>query len=53
MKTNEWNLLKDHFDALVHSERVREESIEILFDGDVHRHFGELIARAGRHKTKP
>ena len=50
MKTNEWNLLKDHFDALVHSERVREESIEILFDGDVHRHFGALIARAGLTK---
>src|SRR5262249_45274709 len=27
-KTNEWNLLKDQFDALAHNEGAREDSME-------------------------
>ena len=45
-KTNEWKLLKDQFDALVHNEGVREDSLEQLLDGQICRRFGELIARA-------
>jgi len=43
-KTNEWNLLKDQFDALVHNEGAREDSLEQLLDGQIRRRFGELIA---------
>jgi hypothetical protein len=42
-KTNEWNLLKDHFDAQVH-ESVHEDSIEKLFDDQTRRRFGEWIS---------
>ena len=44
-KTNEWNLLKDQFDALVHDESVDADSIEIL-DAQFRRRFAELINRA-------
>jgi hypothetical protein len=40
LKTNEWNLLKDQFDALAYSESVREDSIEKLFDDQIRRRFG-------------
>ena len=36
-KTNEWNLLKDQFDALVHDESVREDSIEKFLDDQIRR----------------
>jgi hypothetical protein len=36
-KSNEWNLLKDQFDALVHDESVREDSIETSFDDQIRR----------------
>ena len=49
-KTNEWKLLKDQFDALVHNEGVREDSLEQLLDGQICRRFGELIARAVGHQ---
>ena len=49
-KTNEWNLLKDQFDALVQNEGVREDSLEQLLDGQIRRRFGELIAWAARHQ---
>jgi len=49
-KTNEWNLLKDQFDALVQNEGVREDSLEQLLDGQIRRRFGELIAWAAGHQ---
>ena len=45
-KTNEWNLLKDQFDALVHDESVDADSIEKILDAQFRRRFAELINRA-------
>ena len=45
-KTNEWNLLKDQFDALVHDENVSDDSIEKILDAQFRRRFVELINRA-------
>jgi len=43
-KTNERNLLKDEFDALVHKEGAHEDNFERFFDEGIYRRFGELIA---------
>ena len=51
-KTNEWNLLKDQFDALVHDESVREDSIEKFLDDQIRRRFGDWITRAAECKTR-
>lgn len=49
---NEWSLLKDRFDALVHDEGVREDSIEMILDDQIRRRFGEWIAQAVERQTK-
>ena len=51
-KTNEWNLLKDQFDALVHDENVSEDSIEKILDAQFRRRFGELINRAAERNSR-
>ena len=51
-KTNEWNLLKDQFDALVHSETEHEDSIEKFLDDQIRRRFGEWIVRATARKKQ-
>ena len=51
-KTNEWNLLKDQFDALVHDESVREDGIEKFFDYQIRRRFGQWITRTAERKTR-
>ena len=51
-KTNEWNLLKDRFDALVHNETGHEDTIEKVLDDQIRRRFGEWIARAAERATK-
>ncbi len=51
-KTNEWNLIKDQFDALMHNEIEREDSFEKFLDDQIRRRFGEWIARAAEHNTK-
>ena len=51
-KTNEWNLLKDQFDALMHNEIKREDSFEKFLDDQIRRRFGEWISRAVEPKTK-
>jgi hypothetical protein len=51
-KSNEWNLLKDQFDALVHDESVREDSIETFFDDQIRRRFGQWITRARERKNR-
>jgi len=50
-KTNEWSLLKDQFDVLVHDESVREDSIEKFLDDKIRRRFGDWITRAAERKT--
>jgi hypothetical protein len=45
-KTNEWNLLKQQFDALLHNDNVSADSIEEILDGEFRRRFAELIYRA-------
>jgi hypothetical protein len=45
-KTNEWNLLKQQFDALLHDENVSPDSIEEVLDVEFRRRFAELIYRA-------
>jgi hypothetical protein len=44
-KTNEWDLLKHQFEALVHDESVDPDSIEKVLDDQVSRRFAELINR--------
>ena len=51
MKTNEWYLLKEQVDALVHNEGVGDDSLEQSLDYQVHRRFGELIASSAGHQT--
>jgi len=51
-KTNEWSLLKDQFDALVHNETEHEDSIEKFLDDQIRRRFGEWIARATERGNK-
>jgi hypothetical protein len=51
LKTNEWNLLKNQFDALVQDESLDPGSVEKIFDTQFGRRFGELINRtADRQK---
>jgi hypothetical protein len=45
-KPNEWNSLKDQFDALIHDESVGADSIEKIFDVQFRRRFAELLNRA-------
>ena len=42
-KTNEWNLLKRQFDALVRDDGAGPDSIEL--DADFHRRFAALMNR--------
>jgi hypothetical protein len=51
-KTNEWNLLKEDFDALVGNEGVRQDNFGPLPDDRIPRRFGELIAWAAGHQAK-
>ena len=50
--TNEWGLLKDQFDVLVHDESVRSDSTENIFDDQFYRRFGELINRVMERNSK-
>ena len=45
-KTNEWDLLKHQFEALVQAESLDPDSIEKVLDDQVRRRFAELINRA-------
>ena len=45
LRTEEWHLLKQQFDELVHDESVAADSIEKIFDAEFHRRFAELINR--------
>jgi hypothetical protein len=50
--TNEWGLLKDRFDVLVHDESARSDSIENIFDDQFYRRFAELINRVIERNSK-
>ena len=45
-KTNEWNLLKDQFDALARDESLRDGSIDEFLDDQIRRRFANLIEQA-------
>jgi hypothetical protein len=50
-KTNEWDLLKHQFDALVHDESVGAESIDEIFDVQFRRRFTELINQTAQRNS--
>ena len=50
-KTNEWNLLKDQFDALAHEESADFYSIEKVFDAEFRHRFTELIDRTAQRNS--
>jgi hypothetical protein len=50
-KTNEWDLVKRQFDALVHDESVGAESIDEIFDVQFRRRFAELINRTAQRNN--
>ena len=52
MKTNEWDLLKRQFDALVLDESVGAESIEKIFDVQFRRRFAELINQTAESNSR-
>jgi hypothetical protein len=50
-KTNEWDLLKYQFDALVH-ESAGAESIDEIFDDQFRRRFFELINQTAQRNAQ-
>ncbi|MGA7346839.1 MAG: hypothetical protein WA770_07045 [Pseudolabrys sp.] len=50
-KLNEWNLLREKFDAVV-DEGARQDNLEQVLDEHIRRRFGELIAWAAGHEAK-
>ena len=50
-KTNEWDLLKHQFDALVHDESVGAESIDEILDVQFRRRFAELINQTAQRNS--
>ncbi|MGA7334221.1 MAG: hypothetical protein WBX77_21190 [Pseudolabrys sp.] len=51
-KTNEWNLLKQQFDALADEESPDADSLEEIFDMEFRRRFGELINQTREPSTQ-
>ena len=49
---NEWNLLKNQFEALVHDESVDADGIEKTLDENVRRRFSEIINRAADRRSR-
>jgi hypothetical protein len=47
-KTNEWNLLKDQFDALAHSKGVRQDNLEQVLDDGIRRRFIDSLGSRAR-----
>ena len=53
-KTNEWNALKDQFDALVYDESVQQDSIEKILDAQFRRRFVDWINHVAQpDRTSP
>ena len=52
LKSNEWDLLKRQFDALVHDESVGgAESIDEILDVQFRRRFTELINQTAQRNS--
>jgi hypothetical protein len=51
-KTHEWKLLKEQFNALVHNEGLRQDSLEQFLDNAIRYRCGRFIAWAAETKTK-
>jgi hypothetical protein len=51
-KTNEWNLLKNRFDALAHAQSVDTDDVEKIFDMEFRRRFAELINQTREPSTQ-
>jgi len=51
LKTNEWDLLKNQFDALVHDESLGAEGLDEIFDAQIRRRFIELINQAAQRNS--
>jgi len=51
LETNEWDLLKHQFDALVHDESVGAESIDEILDAQVRGRFADLINQAAQRNS--
>ena len=49
--TNEWDLLKRQFDALMQDEGVGAESIDEIFDIQFRRRFAELIKQTAQRNS--
>ena len=52
LKSNEWDLLKRQFDALVHDDSMGAESIEKIFDVQFRRRFAELINQTAESNSR-
>jgi hypothetical protein len=50
-KTNEWDLLKRQFDALVYDEGVDTDSMENIFDDPFRHRFAELITQTAQRNS--
>ena len=51
-KTHEMKLLKEQFNALVHNEGLRQDSLEQVLDKAIRYRCGRFIAWAAETKTK-
>jgi hypothetical protein len=52
MKTNDWDLLKRQFDALMHDDSVGcAESINEIFDSQFRHRFTELINQTAQRNS--
>jgi len=51
-KTHEIKLLKEQFNALVHNEGLRQDSLEQFLDNAIRYRCGRFIAWAAETKTK-
>jgi hypothetical protein len=52
LQINEWNVLKNQFDALVRDQSAHAETIEALFDVEFRRRFNELILQTARRSSR-
>jgi hypothetical protein len=51
-QVNEWNVLKDQFDALVRDQTADAETIEELFDIQFRRRFSDLIIQTALRSSQ-
>jgi hypothetical protein len=49
--TNEWDLVKRQFNALMHDENAGAESVEEILDVEFRRRFAELITQTAQRNS--